>query len=68
MHQGDRGVDEHHRKTVETRLGGVICERCGATLATYYSRCLTPLEADCPGFRTIEGVIAEVKGAAGPRH
>lgn len=43
---------------VEKELGDgrVICERCGATLATYAEFCSAPLEEQCPGYVTIEKV------------
>lgn len=42
------------RAYVEAACGGVICERCGATLATYADRCSADLADACPGFNAIE--------------
>lgn len=45
--------DERNR--VESKLGGaVICDRCGATLATYADNCTARLDDACPGFLAIE--------------
>jgi hypothetical protein len=44
---------EHNR--VEATLGdAVICDRCGATLATYFRTCSADVTDACPGFLTIE--------------
>lgn len=48
---------------VEEWLGNEkICERCGATLATYAELCSAPLDDPCPGFMTVEAAIAEFDG------
>lgn len=40
---------------VERTLGdAVICQRCGATLATYAEICSADLDDPCPGFLAIE--------------
>lgn len=40
---------------IETALGSaVICDRCGATLATYHDACRAGLDDPCPGFQAIE--------------
>ena len=52
-------ADEFARqRRVEAALGDgrVICEDCGATLATYLDLCSAPLDAQCPGFVAIESV------------
>lgn len=55
--------------------GRVICEQCGATLATYGDRCSADLAARCQGFEAIEFAIrvaaAEIDApapASGTRH
>lgn len=39
---------------VEKKLPGVICKRCGATLASYADKCDAALDQLCPGFNAIE--------------
>lgn len=34
--------------------GRIICDRCGATLASYATQCSTALDDRCPGFLAIE--------------
>lgn len=33
-----------------------ICDRCGATYATYGARCSAPLTERCPGFNRVDEV------------
>jgi hypothetical protein len=51
------------RAFVERALGNsVICERCGATLATYADACTADLADMCPGFVAIETAKNQWKG------
>lgn len=44
-------------EAVEAAFGdGVICARCGATLATFADVCSADLAQECPGFEAIEEV------------
>jgi hypothetical protein len=46
---------EEESAYVEQTLGEtVICDRCGATLATYADTCTADLQDACPGFLRIE--------------
>ena len=51
-----RRLQEQRHARVEAALGDgrVICERCGATLATFADRCTASLDDACPGFVAIE--------------
>lgn len=42
------------RQRVEALGNAVICDRCGATLATYADKCSAALDDPCPGFAAIE--------------
>ena len=39
----------------------VICERCGAKLATYADKCSAAVADPCPGFLAIEKAIRETR-------
>jgi hypothetical protein len=45
--------------------GRVICDRCGATLATYASRCSADLADACPGFVAVENAGAPTVNVGG---
>jgi hypothetical protein len=50
---------------VEAHLGDkVICQRCGATLATYADLCNVSLDTPCEGFLLIEGVRLHIRRRA----
>jgi hypothetical protein len=54
---------DYYTKPAEAVLGdAVICDRCGATMATYADDCSAPLDEACPGFLAIEQAVA--KGGA----
>lgn len=46
------------RAYVESKLIGVICHRCGATLATM-NICPADLDVPCPGFCAIDAAKTE---------
>ena len=52
---------------VEASLGfeRVICDLCGATLATYADKCSVRLDVQCPGFATIEQARQPTPGSGG---
>lgn len=41
---------------------GAICNRCGATLATYADQCTAALDDPCPGFVALEEALAQAEG------
>lgn len=48
----------YYTQGVETVLGDrVICDRCGAKLATYADACIAALDDACPGFVEIESAV-----------
>lgn len=48
-------------EAVEAALGSeTICERCGATVATFSQQCSADLLDQCPGFLRIEEVRAPI--------
>lgn len=50
-----RELREQAARLVRERLGsGVICARCGATLATYADRCVADLDEQCAGRDAID--------------
>jgi hypothetical protein len=50
---------------VEAQLGDrIICQRCGAKLATYPDLCNVPLDVPCEGFLLIEGVRLHIRRQA----
>jgi uncharacterized OB-fold protein len=53
-------VEDQVRKAIEERLSGVICDRCGATLATYHEACPVPFAGPYPGLHRIGAAIAAV--------
>jgi hypothetical protein len=56
----DRRVrDAARRGRIEALADTVICERCGATVATYGDKCSAALDDRCPGFEAIERARAE---------
>jgi hypothetical protein len=52
---------KERNQKVEQELGaGVICKRCGATLATFADLCEAELDEACDGFLRIDAAIAKV--------
>jgi len=49
-----RELRERAWALVQRRLTGLICARCGCTLANYDERCEADLDDRCPGFNAIE--------------
>lgn len=55
----------YYTQPAEAVLGrSVICDRCGATLATYADRCSARLDDACPGFIAIERAVQLRDGEA----
>ena len=55
----------YYTQPAEAVLGDqVICDRCGATMATYADACTAALDDPCPGFLTIEDAVALAKGGS----
>jgi hypothetical protein len=49
---------DYYTKPAEAILGdSVICEQCGATMATYADKCSADLDVACPGFVAIEDAV-----------
>ncbi|HEY0837013.1 MAG TPA: hypothetical protein VGE72_24090 [Azospirillum sp.] len=61
-------MDEQVRKAIEGGLSGVICDRCGATLATYHEACPVPFTGPCPGLHRIEHAVAAAKACGARPH
>lgn len=59
-------VEAERARLVEQAIGsGVICDVCGATLATFDAKCSAPLDKRCPGFDAIDRAKAAAIEATG---
>ena len=61
-----RELREKVAQLVRARMGqGIICSRCGASLATYADRCEADLAERCPGFNAIDLVQSAAEKEVG---
>ncbi|MFA7308328.1 MAG: hypothetical protein WC026_16845 [Hyphomicrobium sp.] len=51
----------------ESLRGRRICDRCGATFATYAEKCEADLGSECPGGRAIDVATHEAEKRVGLR-
>ena len=62
-----RELRERVYALVGERLTGMICARCGCTLATYADKCEADLAEPCPGFNAVERERAKAEKEVGLR-
>lgn len=61
-----RELRERVHVLVRQRLGNrVICNRCGATYATYADKCDAALDVRCPGFNVVDRVQMDAEKEVG---